>query len=143
MPNRPLSKREERTLRAAAECILPQGGPFPLGYTDVDYQAFVDEFLHVAPAQVRLLVHAILFTLEYGGWVYGARPGRFSNASLARRNAILDKARGSRIFAVRGFFILLSTILLMPFYNDPRVMDAVGYAGYRPNVNKAQGEGAA
>lgn len=139
MALRSLSPREQRTLAAAAECILPPGGPFPLGHADVDYQGFMrDEFLAAVPREVAQLSHVILFFVEYvlGFWIW--RPGRFSKMPLARRNRAFEAMRHSRLFFVRGFFILLSSMLLMPFYAAPKVMDAIGYAGYKPGVNKAK-----
>lgn len=137
MALRTLSPRELRTLDAAAECILPMGGPFPLGHRDVDYRGFVaGEFLANVPREVAQLAHVILFFVEYCAWIFARRPGRFSRMPLAAREAALDRIRGSRLFFVRGFFILLSTMLLVPFYNDARVMDAVGYTGYKPGANK-------
>jgi hypothetical protein len=139
MALRKLSPREQRTLAAAAECILPAGGPFPLGHADVDYQAFVqDEFLAAVPREVAQLAHLILFFVEYVLGFYLWRPGRFSKMPLDRRNRAFDAMRHSRLFFVRGFFILLSSMLLMPFYKDEKVMDAIGYGGYKPGVNKAQ-----
>lgn len=137
MALRKLSSREKRTLAAAAECMLPEGGPFELGHRDVDYLGFIEqEYLASVPREVAQLAHVILFFLEYFAWWFARFPSRFSRLTAARREQVLDRLRCSRLFFLRGFFILLSNMLLVPFYRDPRVMDAVGYAGYRPDVNK-------
>lgn len=137
MALRKLSAREKRTLSAAAECMLPAGGPFALGHRDVDYLGFIEaEYLANVPREVAQLAHVILFVLEYLGWWFARYPARFSRMAPGRREAALDRLRGSRLFFLRGFFILLSNMLLVPFYRDPRVMDAVGYAGYKADVNK-------
>jgi hypothetical protein len=142
MPTK-LNKREGRTLRAAAECILPAGGRFPYGHADIDSVGWInDEYFPAVPKEVQILLRLILLLVEYAGWVYTGLPGRFSRMPLERRNLFFERARHSRIYVVRGFFILLSTVLLLPFYSDPRVMDAIGYFGYRPEVNKVQGESA-
>ncbi len=140
MPGKTLSAREQRTLSAAAEAILPEGGPFNLGHRDVDSVGFAHELMEHVPFEVRALLHVILFFLEYLAWAFAGGPGRFSRMSVDRRNRVLDGMRSSRVFAFRGFFILLSTVLLVPFYNSPQVMDAIGYHGYRPDANKISGE---
>lgn len=137
MALRTLSARERRTLSAAAECMLPEGGSFALGHRDVDYLHFIEhEYLANVPREVAQLAHVILFFLEYFAWWFARFPARFSRMAPARRERALDRLRGSRLFFLRGFFILLSNMLLVPFYRDPRVMDAVGYAGYKADVNK-------
>ena len=139
MALRKLSPRELRTLDAAAECILPAGGPFAYGHADVDYRGFMqDEFLPAVPREVAQLAHVILFFVEYLAGFLIWRPGRFSHMPIERRNHAFDAIRHSRLFFLRGFFILLSSMLLMPFYRDPKVMDAIGYGGYRAGVNKKQ-----
>lgn len=139
MALRKLSPREKRTLDAAAECMLPGGGPFALGHLDVDYLGFIEtEYLAHVPREVAQLAHVILFFVEYFAWWFARYPARFSRMPIARREKALDRVRGSRLFFLRGFFILLSNMLLVPFYRDPRVMDAVGYAGYKADMNKKQ-----
>ncbi len=141
MKIKPLNNRETRTLKAAAECILPPGGAFELGHADVDYLGWVNrEYLPSVPFEVRLLLRVILFLLEYLGWIYAGAFGRFSRLPLEKRNRVFDRVRHSSVYALRGFHILLSTVLLLPFYRDERVMDAIGYRGYKPNANKFQGE---
>lgn len=136
MTKKPLSQREVRTLGAAAECILPPGGPFPYGHADIDYVAWVNDFLATVPRQANVAIHAILWFLEYGAWIFAGAPGRFSRLALPRRERALDRLRHSRVYVLRGMFILLSSILLIPFYNDRRVMDAIGYGGYKADANK-------
>ena len=136
MPAKTLTAREKRTLAAAAEVLLPQGGPFPYGHKDVDITGFGDDFLTVVPKQVNQLIHIILFFVEYLGWILAGWPGRFSKAKLEKRNKTLDGMRHNKLFFIRGFYILLNSICSIPFYRDPRVMDAVGYKGYRHGVNK-------
>lgn len=131
-----LSAREKRTLDAAAACIAPAGGPFPIGYADVDYQAFVTEYLSVVPKDVRLLLKVILFVVEYGALILAGRFGRFSRMPLEARNETLQAMSHSRLFFLRGFSILLSSLILMPFYRDQRVMDAIGYGGYKRGADK-------
>ena len=137
-----LNARETRTLSAAAEIVLPSGGPFALGFRDIDYLQFVNRYLELAPKDANFLLHLILWTVEYLGWIFLWLPARFSNMSLAKRQQLLDRMRHNRVFIVRGFFLLLSTVLLIPFYRDRRVMDAIGYVGYREDSNKLN-EGAA
>ena len=131
-----LTPRAARTLTAAAEIILPGGGAIPFGHADIDIHGFVNDYLTVVPLDVSRLVRFILFFLEYGAFLFALSPSRFSKMTPARRMAALDGIRTSRLFFLRGFFILLSSVILIPFYRDTRVMDAIGYRGYKPNSNK-------
>jgi hypothetical protein len=142
MPAKILSAREKRTLSAAAEVLIPQGGPFPYGHKDVDIVGFGDDFLVTVPKQVNQLIHIILFFVEYLGWLFAGWPSRFSKAKLEKRMKTLDGMRHSRWFFIRGFYILLNSVCSIPFYRDPRVMDAVGYKGYKHGVNKMTAEAA-
>ncbi len=137
-----LSERERRTLLAAAECVLPAGGAFPLGHADVDVVAFTNEYLEAVPKEVRILLHVILWFVEYLGFFFALRPSRFSKMPLDKRDRVLDRMRSSRVFFLRGFYILLTTVLMIPFYRDHRVLDAIGYSGYQAGVNKLRTEGA-
>lgn len=138
----PLTPREARTLTAAAEIILPTGGAIPFGHTDIDIHGFVNDYLAVVPLDVSRLMRFILLFLEYGACMFALRPARFSNMAHAHRVRALDGIRTSRLFFLRGFFILLSSVILIPFYRDTRVMDAIGYRGYKPNSNKVDLENA-
>lgn len=139
MTKKPLSQREIRTLGAAAECILPPGGPFLYGHADIDYVAWVNDFLAIVPRQVNWAIHVILWFLEYAGWLFVGVPKRFSRLAVSRREQVFERMRRSNIYVVRGMLILLSSILLIPFYNDRRVMDAIGYGGYKEGANKLNG----
>lgn len=131
-----------RTLTAAAEIILPMGGAIPFGHEDIDIQGFVNDYLEVVPLDVNRLMRFILLFLEYGAFLFALRPSRFSQMAQAHRVVALDGIRTSRLFFLRGFFILLSSVILIPFYRDTRVMDAIGYRGYKPNCNKVDLENA-
>ncbi len=132
----PLTPREARTLAAAAEIILPTGGAIPFGHTDIDILDFVNDYLTVVPLDVNRLLRFILLFLEYTAFLFAFHPSRFSKMAIEDRQQALDRMRTSRVFFLRGFFILLSSVILIPFYRDTRVMDAIGYRGYKPNVNK-------
>lgn len=133
---RHLSNREARTIQAIAEILVPEDGAFPMSYKEVEIVSFVEDFLSGVPLRVRIFVYINLWIMEYFSWMAVMSPWIFSKMSLKKRDAVIRKLRNNRWFAVRGIYMILSIILLMAFYRDQRVMDTIGYYGYREKVNK-------
>ncbi len=160
-----LSNREIRTIKALAEIIIPQGGPFPLGYNDINLISFFEEFLSRVPVRVKLFLFFNLWIFEYFSWIsllyctskdfeknpaggktilkniffWLKTPGIFSRMKFAYREKIILKMRGNRYFAIHGIYLLTSIVMLLSFYSDERAMDFIGYSGYKEKENKSEG----
>ncbi|MBI2966713.1 MAG: hypothetical protein HYY40_02735 [Bacteroidetes bacterium] len=133
---RNLSDREVRTITAIAEVLVPQDGPFPYGYKDVDITGFIEDFLSHTPFRVKWFVYLNLWIFEYFSWIALMSPGIFSRMKFEKRKKIILAFRKNKYFAIRGIYLFTSIVLLMAFYNDEKVMDSIGYYGYKDGVNK-------
>ncbi len=159
---RNLSNREVRTIKALAEILIPQNGPFSYGYKDIDIITFLEDFLSHAPFRVKWFLFFNLWIFEYFAWIsllycsyadfkihrqksksffknliwYFRTPGIFSRMKAEYREKIIFKMRGNRYFIIRGIYLLTSIVMLLSFYNDERVMNEIEYYGYKEGQNK-------
>ncbi len=160
---RQLSNREVRTIKALTEVIIPHDGPFPLGYKDIDIISFFEDFLSHIPSRIRWFIFFNLWFFEYFGWIsllryhysdfektdsevqksflknfifFAKTPGLFSKMRFDYREKIIKKMKGNNSFVIRGIYLISSICLLIPFYSDERVMDKIGYYGYKEGENK-------
>lgn len=129
--NQHLTAREKRTLHALAECIIPDGGTLPFSYRDIDYVFFAEDFMANVPKHIRWFVHFNLWVIQYFSWVYLKRPALFSSFSIQEKKFVLASFSNSKRYLIRGIFLITSSLLLLPMYKDERVMNAIGYFGYR------------
>ena len=160
---RHLSNREARTINALMEVIIPQDGPFSLGCKDIDTISFFEDFLSHVPFKVKWFLFFNLWIFEYFSWIsllfchysdfekQGAAspksflrnlifltktPGFVSKMRFDYREKIIVKMQENRFYVIRGIHLLTSIVLLMSFYRDNRVMDKIGYYGYKEGENK-------
>jgi hypothetical protein len=131
-----LTPREKATLEALAACIIPEGGPVPFGFKEINYLPFIEEMAAAVPAHIRWVIHFNLWFIEYFGCLYLHRLKAFSKLGLNDRELILLSLRGSKRFLIRGIYILTSALFLIPMYKDESVMNAIGYTGFKNGVNK-------
>lgn len=160
-----LSNREIRTIKALTEVLVPQDGHFPLGHKDVDIISFFEDFLSHIPARAKWFLFFNLWVFEYLSWIsliycqytdfektdtttkksffkklifLTKTPGIFSKMRFDYREKIIIKMRENRYFVIRGIYLLSSIVLLISFYSDERVMDKIGYFGYKEGENKVK-----
>lgn len=131
-----LSNRETRTIKALAEVLIPQDGTFQYGYKDIDTVSFFEDFLSHAPLKVRWFLFFNLWVFEYISWISLKTPGLFSKMKFDHREKIILKMRENKYYLIRGIYLLTSIVLLMSFYSDERVMNKIGYFGYKEGENK-------
>jgi choline dehydrogenase-like flavoprotein len=122
-----LSSTERRTLAAVADAIIPQGGPFPLGASDVDVTARIESYLDRLPAATRTQIRLLLRAWEVAP-IASRRVGRFTRLDPRARAAWVADCQASRTPWRRGSLYLLKTLCLAAFCSDPRVEAALGCA---------------
>ncbi len=125
-----LSTREKKTLSALAECVIPSGGPNSYSYKDIDYVVFAEDMINHVPRLIRWFIHFNLWIIQYFSWLWLKRPALFSNLPLQKKEIILLGLSNSRWYLIRGIYVLTSSLFLIPFYKDERVMNTIGYMGY-------------
>ena len=120
------SEKRAATLRAVADVLVPSGGPFPLGATDVDaggrLARQIDRFPPVTRRQVDLLVR--IFEC---GPLLSKQPGWFSRLSPAARQAYLERALESRLPWKRLPAQLLKQLVLLAFGATHEFESRIGF----------------
>ncbi len=131
-----LSESECATLRSLASVLLPAHGAIAFSHVDVDYIAFTQNFLADVPPQARWLMKGTLWILDWLGWLWCQPwPRRFSRLSSAKQERVIEGWRSSSIPTLRSVLQVVSLPLLMPFYQDPRVLKALGISpGIAPGL---------
>lgn len=137
MPGSPIPSfnvRERDTLRALAATLLPVGGAIPYSHLDIDYLNFAQRYVADTPPQARWLMKATLWMLERLGWLWCQPwPRRFTALSPDRRARVIDAWRTSRLPALRSALQVVSLLVVVPYYQDPRVQRVLGVsAGKAP-----------
>lgn len=125
--NKFLTRREINTLLSFASVVIPEGGAIPYSFKDISLIDFAEEFLAEAPWHVRWLIRLNLWVLEYLSWLLVGRPLLFSRTSPYWQNTIICRIRSSRFFFVRGIYLFTALFVLIPYYNDKRVLKHIGY----------------
>ena len=119
---------EYEILSAVADTLVPRGGAFPLGASDVGLAARIDLFLaRQDPAIVKGLRGALLI-LEYGGGAMAGRIGRFSRMGAEGRAAVFS-ALPHRFGIARQIYVGLKQLCLFLFYSVDESWALIGYDG--------------
>ncbi len=117
---------ERRVLTSAGETLLPQGGAFPTGYTDVAERCVEDagRFLGAQSpmdiAVTRLMLRALdLMPL----CLLRLRP--FHKMPLTERVAFFERLERSRFGPVRLMTAAIKLYVLIPFFNPPVLEEGI------------------
>lgn len=129
-----LAQRECRLVDSLSQRLIPQGGAIPWGAADVPIIVFADQFLSDLPQSGRIGFRFAFLFLDLLSLMRHART--FHRLDTARQDALLESMRHSNDYLRRGLYIMLNTPVQMCFYSDPRVMEAIGYHGNKPGMDK-------
>jgi hypothetical protein len=131
---RRLARREVAFLRAAGDTLFPAGGPLPPSGSEARIAEYVDDYLGVVPARMRVLMRLLFFLVEHAtlflpapGW-NGFR--RFSSLDEAQRAAVFEGWRRSPLVARRVVFTSLRAVLTNCYVADPAVLRNLGVAPF-------------
>jgi hypothetical protein len=119
---------EFEVLSAVADTLVPRGGAFPVGATDVGLAARIDRFLAAQDPAVVKGLRGALTILEYGGGLLAGRVGRFSRMDAGARTAVL-RALPHRFETARQIYAGLKQLCLFLFYCTDESWPAIGYDG--------------
>lgn len=122
-----LTKREAETLLSVASIIIPVGGNIKYSYADISIVEFVNNYLNGSPKDIQWLIRFNLWFIEYCSWIFNYRPSFFSTTHQHVREAIITKLQNSNLFFIRGIYLFISLLILIPFYNDKRVLENIGF----------------
>ena len=114
------------TLRALTEAVLPRSEEFYLPIED-EIVAGIDRLIACTPRHLQLGLSASLAILEICPFLAVGKPVRFSRLSLQDRQRVVRKGLESRTARVREITGILSGLVALLFYDDPRAMHHLGY----------------
>ncbi len=116
-----------RTLEAAAEAVVPTGGPYPLGAREVEAAKRIDAMMATEdPVAVEQLEGA-LTALE---WITVFRYGRrYASLPLDKRIAALEELLESRFALLRRVGGGVTKLVLFATYNADAMWPHLGYDG--------------
>jgi len=121
-----LNRRQLVTLTALADILIPHGGPFPLGATDVDAAGKLNHYLMLfAPSRRRQIAQLIT------AWEYSTVLSRhlkpFSRLDAAARQQVVDQAQHSHYPWRRYPLVLLAHLCSFAYGAASEVEAAIGY----------------
>jgi len=127
-----LTRREHGFLAAAAEATFPRGGAIEPSGVEAEIPRYVDRYLGVLPARMRLLMRLLFFLVEHATLFFpaGGPAGlrRFSKLPQPARVAYLQSWQRSGFHARRVVFTGLRSILTLGYLADAEVLRALRLA---------------
>ena len=121
-----MGPRTKQTLRALTVAVLPRSEEFYLPIED-EIVAGIDRLISSLPPLFRIGFSAGVTALEWCPLVVVGKPMRFSSLTEAERRRVVEKWLRARATPVRELMKLMSGLVALLFYDDPRVMDHIGY----------------
>ncbi len=112
-------------VRAIADTIIPPGGAFDVDPKAVDPVLLLDNYIDSLSTLQLKAIRAIISTIEYAPMVTRLR--RFTKMSPGQRLRYLQGWENSRIFSKRNIFLLLKMLIMMSYYSDDAVAEAIQY----------------
>ncbi len=116
-----------RTILAIAEVVTPVDETIPVPIDGEELLREVDTFLLLVGKLKRIFVLAVLFMINYLIPFLFLKPGQFSNLKPEDRHHILSSLHSSRIFPIRGLYLITSMLILPYYYSRPQVLEQIGY----------------
>ncbi|HOV75837.1 MAG TPA: hypothetical protein P5318_04990 [Candidatus Hydrogenedentes bacterium] len=124
---RNLTRGEDRILAALGEAFMPRGGRFDLGFADVREASLDGTTRMLAVMDVPTLL-AMRLSLHFLNWTPVPAFGRrLVSLSADRRAEWLMRLEARRSVMLRTCVIIAKVLILVPFFEQPEAMDAVGY----------------
>lgn len=116
-------------LDAVIGTLLPDGGVFKLGGRETSLERDLWQYFAEMHGRGPLALALLLRGLDYGPYVFGPRPARFTRLSVPERERYLAGFERSRFAVRRQLLASLKLIAMLHFYDYPEVQRAVGYDG--------------
>lgn len=135
-----LTAKEEATVLAAAEALLPAGGHIELGGAEAGLLRYTDRYVARLPVETRRLVRLLLAFVEHAPWLLGPRCARLTRLRPDERVVVFRRMSASRSYLFRTAFTSLRTILAIGYLANNNVAAAIGYlaASEQPNQREAE-----
>lgn len=121
-----MGPRTKHILRALTVAVLPRSEEFYLPIED-EIVAGVARLISALPPHFQIGFSVGVTMLEWCPIVVLGKPVRFSSLNVPERRRVVEKWLRSRVTPVREVMKLMSGLVALLFYDDPRVMHHIGY----------------
>jgi len=122
-----LGRYHGRIIVALSRCLIPDGGELPVSVNETLAHEFLAKYLRDQAAGARLGIKMLLLAFDLAPVLFIGRFARFVNLTPQEQELYLQDWYASRIYYRRMAMVLLKTLMGMGFYNDPKVLDAIGF----------------
>ncbi len=112
-------------VHAITETMIPRGGAFDVDPEIVDPVLLFDNYIDGMSRLQLKAIKVLIYTIEYAPMI--TRLKRFTKMSQEQRLKYLQGWENSRIFSKRNVFLMIKMLILMSFYSDDAVADAIHY----------------
>lgn len=122
-----LTFQEQAIVASVADSFFPRGGPISLSGSEAGLVGYFDLYLRRTPAEMRFLIHLLLFFFEHGTLLFGPYRSRFTRLNERERVLVLEAMSQSGIYFQRVTFLSLRTMLCMGYLAHPEVARQIGW----------------
>ncbi len=112
-------------LHAITDTIIPPGGAFDVDSEVVDPVLLFDNYIDSMCKLQLKTIKTIIYVIEYTPMV--TRLKKFTKMSSEQRLKYLQGWENSRISSKRNLFLLIKMLILMAFYSNDAVANAINY----------------
>jgi hypothetical protein len=116
-----------RIIETLCERMIPDGGKLPVGLADTDSYVFLARYLRDQDAGARIGLKTLFILFDLAPILFIGRARRFVNLNTSEQELYLYDWAASRIYYRRMAVVLLKTLTGMGFYNDPKVLEQLGF----------------
>jgi hypothetical protein len=121
-----LNDGEKAVLNACAEVLIPSGGAIAMSGIGAGAVAYFDQLMTVLPVTTRVLLRALIRSVEYSPWVFGPFKSRLTHLGVADRQKVIRALSDSRIYLLRTSFVALRTVLTIAYFGNDEVKRSIG-----------------
>jgi len=116
-----------KIISALSERLVPEGGELPVSVDETGSYEFLARYLRDMDSGGRLGIKILFVVFDLLPLLFIGRFSRFVNLSPGEQDLYLVDWQTSRIYYRRMVVVLLKTLTGMGFYNDPKVLEAIGF----------------
>ena len=127
-----------KTILSIADVVVPPQEGIPVEINKEDLLKEVDTFLLLVGKLKRFFIILLLFFVNYILPLFFLKLKQFSSLSFESRYRIMKKIHDSKIFSIRGIYILLSMLVMPYYYSRPEVLSYINYPYDRFYHNKRE-----
>jgi hypothetical protein len=116
-------------VKAFADRILPPGGPFPQGSSDIDVLQYFDSIVSAQPPEIQKDMRSGILLLEYRALLFRLSYKRFTEMPADLQDAYLRSWETSTVALFRGIFWGYKKICCLGFFSNKKIWPHIGYDG--------------